>query len=280
MKQAIQRLTRREALYAVGLTMFSAAHASAQGAAFEFDGIDHVEFYVSQVERTRNFFAAVFGNTLLRNASLDKSYVKVGSGYLAFQKPRTADGPLTTDHVSMAIQNIDMPRVHALLDARGIAYRDYPSGRDTGIVDADGIRTQLSPTNGWSLLKMPTFAPDVVALREPPVFRPTGIEHVLLNVADPEMSARFYEKVFGPVSLRNNNRIWFRVGRSRIGLLKTPAGEHPGVNHFCVSAERFDYDAVVARLSALGAKVERPEISGAPSFRDPDGMLVQVNIAT
>ena len=107
-----------------------------------------------------------------------------------------------------------------------------------------------------------------------------GIEHVLLNVVDPEASARFYEKVFGPISLRNNNRIWFRVGRSRVGLLKAPEGEHAGVNHFCVSAEPFNYDAVVARLSALGAKVERPELSGAPSFRDPHGMLVQVNTVT
>jgi catechol 2,3-dioxygenase-like lactoylglutathione lyase family enzyme len=280
MGDAMQRFTRREALYAVGATVWSAALASAQDATLAFDGIDHVEFYVSDIERARNFFAAVFGNTLLKNVSAAKSYLKVGSAYLAFEKPRTAGGPLTTDHVSVAIRDIDMPRVHALLDSRGIAYRDYPSGRDTAILDADGIRTQLSPSNGWSLLKTPTFSPDTVVLREAPIFRPTGIEHILLNVTDPEASARFYEQVLGPVSLRNNNRIWFRVGGSRIGLLKTPEGQRPGVNHFCVSAEPFNYDAVVARLSALGATVERPEIPGAPSFRDPDGMLVQVSAAT
>jgi catechol 2,3-dioxygenase-like lactoylglutathione lyase family enzyme len=118
-----------------------------------------------------------------------------------------------------------------------------------------------------------------VPLREEPVFRPTGIEHVLLNVADPEASARFYEKVFGPVSLRRNNRIWFQVGRSRVGLLKTPVGNRNGVNHFCVSAAPFDYAAVVARLAAVGATIEEAELPGAPSFRDPDGMLVQVTPA-
>ena len=81
------------------------------------------------------------------------------------------------------------------------------------------------------------------------------------------------------LTLRNNNRVWFRVGRSRIGLLKTPEGQQAGVNHFCVSAEPFNYDAVAARLAALGAKVEPPELPGAPSFRDPDGMLVQVSAA-
>jgi catechol 2,3-dioxygenase-like lactoylglutathione lyase family enzyme len=260
--------------------MFSAARPSAQDAPLEFDGVDHVEFYVSQVERTRNFFATVFGSTLLKNASAAKSYVKIGSAYLAFERPRTAGGPLTTDHVSVAVRNIEMARIHALLDSRGIAYRDYPSGRDTAVVDGDGIRTQLSPQNGWSLLTTPTFAPDTVVLQGEPVFRPTGIEHVLLNVADPEASARFYEKVFGPVSLRRNNRVWFRVGRSRIGLLETPEGQRHGVNHFCVSAEPFSYDGAVARLAALGAKVEPPELPGAPSFRDPDGMLVQVSAAS
>jgi catechol 2,3-dioxygenase-like lactoylglutathione lyase family enzyme len=273
----MQRLTRREALYAIGAGVFLAARPAAQDASLEFDAVDHVEFYVSQVERTRDFFAAVFGNTLLRNASASKNYLKIGSAYLAFERPRTAGGPLTTDHVSVAIRKIEMARVHALLDARGLAYRDYPSGRDTAIVDGDGVRTQLSPENGWGFLKPPTFAPDAVVLKEDAVFRPTGIEHVLLNVVDPEASVRFYEKVFGPVSLRRNNRIWFQVGRSRIGLLKTPDGQRPGVNHFCVSAEPFNYDAVVARLAALGAKVEPPELPGAPSFRDPDGMLVQVS---
>ncbi len=152
-----------------------------------------------------------------------------------------------------------------------------PSGRDTAVVDSDGIRIQLSPENGWSLLKPPTFVPDAVVLDETAVFRPIGIEHVLLNVADPEASARFYEQIFGPVSQRGNDRVWFRLGRSRIGLLKTPAGQRAGVNHFCVSAEPFDYDAAVARLAALGAKIEPAEVRGAPSFRDLDGMLVQVN---
>jgi hypothetical protein len=80
------------------------------------------------VERTRDFFAAVFGNMILKNASASKSYAQIGSAYLAFERPRTAGGPLTTDHLSIAIRNIGMARVHALLDARGIAYRDYPSG--------------------------------------------------------------------------------------------------------------------------------------------------------
>src|SRR5947208_2543907 len=110
----MQRLTRRDAFYLVGVGVLAGARPFAQEAALEFDAIDHVEFYVSQVERTRDFFAAVFGTTLLKNASASKSYLKLGSSYMAFERPRTAGGPLTTDHVSVAIRNIEMARVHAL----------------------------------------------------------------------------------------------------------------------------------------------------------------------
>ena len=137
-------MTRREALYATLAGMFAAAHPSAQDASLDFVAIDHVEFYVSQVERTRDFFAAVFGNTILKNTSASKDYVRIGSSYMAFERPRTAGGPLVTDHVSVAISNIDMARVHALLDSRGIAYRDYPSGRDTAVVDGEIFNKSLT----------------------------------------------------------------------------------------------------------------------------------------
>ena len=273
-------MTRREALCALGGGWFAAARPSAQAPGLELAGVDHVEYYVSQPERTRDFLAAVFGNTVLRNASAAKHYIKVGASYLAIERPRTAGGPLITDHVSVAIRNIDMARVHDLLGSRGIAYRDYPSGRDTAVVDADGIRTQLSPENGWSVLTPPTFVPDAVTLRQEPVFSPVGIEHVLLGVADLDTSARFYEQVLGPVLLREDNRLWFRVGRSRVGLLKTADRQRPGVHHFCVSAMPFDYGVAVGRLAALGATIEPPERPGAAWFRDPDGMLMEVSAVT
>jgi len=258
------------------LALLGAGALYAQSAPLTFAALDHIEFFVSDVGKTRDFFVRVFGNTLLKNTSASKTYLKLGSAYMAFEKPRTAGGALTVDHFSCSIKNIDMAKVHAHLEAQGIAFRDYPSGRDTAVTDPDGTRTQLSPENGWSLLRPPNFTPDEAAQPEAPIFQPTGIEHILLNVSDPERSAAFYEKIFGPVTLRNNNRIWFQIGASRVGLLKTPDGQKAGVNHYGVQAAPFDYDAAVKRLQALGAKVERAEVAGAPSFRDPDGALVQV----
>ena len=260
------QLTRRETL-----GLLAAGTLSAQTSPLQFAALDHIEFYVSDVEKSRDFFVRLFGNTVLKNASASKRYLKLGSAYMAFER-----GAIAVNHFSASIRNMDMAKVHAHLEARSIPFRDYPSGRDTAVLDPDGTRTQLSPANGWSILVPPNFTPETVAQPAEPIFRPTGIEHILLNVTDPEASAAFYEKFFGPETLRNNNRIWFQIGASRVGLLKTPDGQRPGVNHYGVQAAAFDYDAVVRRLEAMGARVEPAEVAGAPSFRDPDGSLMQV----
>ena len=163
---------------------------------------------------------------ILKNASASKSYVQIGSAYMAFERPRTAGGPLTTDHVSVAIRNIEMARVHALLDERGIAYRDYPSGRDTAIVDADGIRTQLPPENGWSFCRRPL--PDAVVLQA---------EWCSARPASSTSCQRRRSGGGGQVlrecvraAPRENDRLvpsWL----IRIGVRKTPEGQRPGVNH-------------------------------------------------
>ena len=268
-------VSRRELFGWFGAGLLSArGFAVPQGQAPEFAALDHVEFYVSNVEKSRDFFVRIFGNTLRsRNG---KRYLKLGSTYMAFELPRGAGGEIKVDHFSVAVKRLEMPRLHAFLEQRGVTYQDYPSGRDTGVNDPDGIRTQLSPEDGWSLLNPATFLAESVPMPDEPIFRPTGLDHILLNVSDPQKSVAFYQKFLGPATPGNNGRIWFQVGTSRIGLLQTPAGQRAGVNHFCVSAEAFNYDAVVKRLQQMGAKVETPEVAGAAEFRDPDGSLIQV----
>jgi catechol-2,3-dioxygenase len=108
------------------------------------------------------------------------------------------------------------------------------------------------------------------------VFSPLGLDHILLNVPDPEKSAAFYERVLGPVAERSNNRIWFQAGKSRIGLVKVASGQKPGVNRFCVTVSAFDTRTATRLLQAANANVETPEVAGSPQFRDPDGFLIQV----
>ncbi len=256
------------------LAAIAARKAWAADPALRFTALDHVEFLVSDVEKSAAFYARVFGNSVLKNNKTTRRYVKIGASYLAMD--RNAQGTVNVDHYCTGIPSFDVAAVHSYLDAKGIAYRDFPSGKDMAVPDPDGTRLQLAADNGWAQLLGGTASPETISIGGEPIFRPTCIDHILLNVTDPEKSAAFYEKILGPVTQRNNNRIWFQAGTGRIGLLKTPAGEKAGVNHYCVSVEKFDFDAAVKKLQAAGVKLDPPEIAGAPDLRDPDGYRVQV----
>jgi catechol 2,3-dioxygenase-like lactoylglutathione lyase family enzyme len=274
---ALDGIGRREALRILGAGALAARGLSADEPAPRFGGLDRVEFFVSDLGKSVAFYTQVFGNALFKNNKVEKRYLRLGSTYISMDK---GPAPLRVDHFAAGIEDFQMPKLHSFLDQQGITYKDYPSGRDLYFLDPDGTRTQLGTINSWSTMGNTASAEaspaQSSANQDDPIFTATGLDHVLLNVSDPEKSALFYAKVFGPVTQRNNNRIWFQVGKSRIGLLKTPEGQRPGVNHYCVSVAAFDYAAVTKKLELAGAKVERPEAAGAPEFRDPDGFLIQV----
>ena len=268
----MKRLLRREALCMLGAGALAVRRAVAADApGLHFTALDHVEFLVSDVEKSAAFYARVFGNTVLKNNKTTRRYVKLGPSYIAMDK-----GEVHVDHFCAGIPGFDVASVHSYLDGKGIAYRDFPSGKDMAVPDPDGTRLQLATDNGWAQLLTGTASPEAISIGGDAIFRPTGIDHILLNVTDPEKSAAFYEKILGPVTQRNNNRIWFQAGTGRIGLLKTPAGEKAGVNHYCVAVEKFDYDTAVKKLQQAGVKVDMPEIAGSFDLRDPDGYRVQV----
>jgi len=235
-----------------------------------FTNLDHIEFFATNVEKAIAFYARIFGNTVSKNNRTTRRYLQLGSAYIAIENA----GPqgLIVDHFCAGIPNFDVAKMHAYLNERGISYKDYPSGRDLAVADADGTRLQLAADKGWATIPA---SPEAIQAGEP-IFRPLGIEHILLNVSDQEKAAEALSKILGPVVRRNNNRVWFQVGTSRLGLLKTPAGQKAGVNHYGVAAEPFHYATAVQQLEELGAKIETPELEGSPEFRDPDGYLVQV----
>jgi catechol 2,3-dioxygenase-like lactoylglutathione lyase family enzyme len=263
-------LTRREAIQILSAGALAAADATP----FHFTALDHLEISEPDSAKSAALYARIFGGPIWKNNKTQRRYVKLGPCYIAIEQGRE---PFGVDHFSAGIEGYQIADIHAYLNQRGIAYRDYPSGKDLNVTDPDGIHVQLSADNTWSQLEGGTASPEPnQPASPPPIFRATGLDHILLNVSDPEKSTAFYEKIFGPVTRRNNNRIWFQAGRSRIGLLQTSAGQRPGVNHFCVAAAAFDYDAVTKMLQTSGARVEKPEVPSAPEFRDLDGLLVQV----
>lgn len=250
--------------------------AAAEEQPLRFTALDHVEISVPDSAKSAALYAKAFGSPVWKNNTTQRRYVMLGHCYIAIEQGRQ---PFGVDHFSAGIDGFQIADIHSYLEQRGIAYRDYPSGKDLNVTDPDGVHVQLSADDTWSQLKGRTASPEPGTDAGQPIFQPIGLEHILVNVSDPEKSTAFYEKIFGPVTRRNNNRIWFQSGKSRIGLLRTPAGQKPGVNHFCVSAAEFDYASATKKLEQAGAKVETPEIAGAPEFRDLDGLLVQVMTA-
>jgi len=99
--------------------------------------------------------------------------------------------------------------------------------------------------------------PEEIVMTDEPIFRPTGMDHVVLNVKDLDSSAAFYQKFIGTPE-RRGNRVWFQVGASRIGLQQMPAGQRPGVFYFCVTAAAFNIDAATRRLQQAGARWKPP----------------------
>jgi catechol 2,3-dioxygenase-like lactoylglutathione lyase family enzyme len=264
---------RRKALGLLGAGAVAAGRLSAADQPLHFTALDHVEISEPNSSLSAAFYSKVFGGQIWKNNQTQRRYVLLGPCYIAIERGRE---PFGVDHFSAGIEGFDIAGLHAYLEQRGIGYRDYPSGRDLNITDPDGIKIQLSADNTWSQLKGATASPETVTEARNRIFQPTGLNDILLNVSDPVRSTAFYQEIFGAPNQRNNDRIWFQAGRSRVGLLQSTAGQKPGVNHFCVSAAAFDYAAATQQLEEIKAKVETPEVAGAPEFRDLDGLLIQV----
>ena len=121
------------------------------------------------------------------------------------------------------------------------------------------------------------------------MFKPLGIDHVVLRVRDQAVSQRFYVDVLGCTVARINERIsliHLRFGDQLIDLIpaSAPAPEGVGMVHLCLSIECDDVgklaDELVRRGVTLDGKVsDRFGAHGTgPSvyIRDPDGYRVEL----
>ena len=121
------------------------------------------------------------------------------------------------------------------------------------------------------------------------MFKPLGIDHVVLRVRDQTVSQRFYVDVLGCTVARVNERIsliHLRFGDQLIDLLpaSAPPPEGVGMDHLCLSIECDDVgklaDELVRRGVTLDGKVsDRFGAYGTgPSvyLRDPDGYRVEL----
>jgi catechol 2,3-dioxygenase-like lactoylglutathione lyase family enzyme len=116
-----------------------------------------------------------------------------------------------------------------------------------------------------------------------------GLDHVVLAVADVELSIAFYRDVLGAVEERrvaSIGLVQLRAGQSLIDLVPLPqdgAIASRNMEHFAITIEPFDADDLATHFSkhgiAIGEVAERYGANGfGPSFylNDPDGNVVEL----
>ena len=114
------------------------------------------------------------------------------------------------------------------------------------------------------------------AQAQPAGLTATGIDHVSILVADLQRSATFYQNVFGmkPLSEDKPNQILRLGAKKTIVSLRhePPIGI---VDHFAISVENFNREAVTERLAAHGLTPQQ-NVQYGFYIKDPDGAVVQI----
>ena len=112
----------------------------------------------------------------------------------------------------------------------------------------------------------------------------TGLNELVLEVADLDAAARFYTEALGfPVQSRSAERVWVLVGeRSRIGLWMPQVGIADGRGgahvHYAMHIADEDYDTAVERLRDHGYDPHEEDFGDnrAAYVTDPDGNVVEL----
>ena len=271
---------RREALITLAGGVFAATAASgapASGTApFSFSGLEHIALTVPDTEKSVRFYTRLFGNNVMKEKTNPRHYVKAGANYIAMAPAGQGQVSTAINHFCPGIVNFDLATARRVLGWLGIQYREAP-GVGLFASDPDGTLVQIWTENSWARLGE-TAAPANLASQGEPLLRPTGIDHILINISDSERSVAFYEKVLGPVinPASRPRRTWFSAGAgTRVGLALVESGQKPGIDHFCFTAP-FDRAALSKAVEAAGATIIKGDVEAGIDFLDVNGLHMQV----
>jgi catechol 2,3-dioxygenase-like lactoylglutathione lyase family enzyme len=134
------KMSRRDLVQ--GLAVLAAGSATASAAGFQGNSIHHVSLYVSNMERSTDFYTRTFGCTL--NKRDGNNQLMFGKNYLVL-RPGTPAAKV--DHLSIGVDKFEKNSVAADLKARGATPIDQQGDFGFHVLDPDGFPVQISANN-------------------------------------------------------------------------------------------------------------------------------------
>ena len=135
------KMSRRDLVQGLALLAAGAGTASAVG--FQGNSVHHISLFVSNLQRSTDFYQRVFGCTV--NKRDGNNQLMFGKNFLVL---RPGNPVAKVDHFSIGVDNFKKESVAADLKARGATPIDQQGG-DFGfhVVDPDGYPVQISANN-------------------------------------------------------------------------------------------------------------------------------------
>jgi catechol 2,3-dioxygenase-like lactoylglutathione lyase family enzyme len=264
-------LTRRSLLLSLpGLALARRLLGQAQAAPLRVRGLHQVTLAVSDLERSLDFYQAVFGMAVQARHQ-GKILLRIGGGPHFLALTQAGSELPSIDHFGLAVENFDVDRV-----VRALAGHDVtPDGQDEGLSggpmrvlettrmgtpelymgDPNGLVIQLQdpsycggggPLGDRCATSEPAPTTGSIALR--------GLSHLTINVPDPEATNAFYMQTFGTdIQAHQAARPLMGVGPGEHFLMFTGAGTGQArINHACLTLENFDVEFVQRALEEHG----------------------------
>jgi catechol 2,3-dioxygenase-like lactoylglutathione lyase family enzyme len=225
-------------------------------------GLEHLDIVVPDTAASAQVYKRIFRTALHEQPFQGniRYFILLGDlpqdrqvGYIAIGAAGTR--PTSIGHYCALAERYDRAGVAQALGAAG--YSAGSGGAFGMLPDPDGLELQLfQPPAGLVTAAVPSTLP----VERDGLVRPVGLDHVLLHVTDIDKSLPYYHLIYGAdiktVKESNPDRLWLELeADTRLGLQKTPAGQQPRIDHYCIKVEPFDRDAVAAGLRDIGVRV-------------------------
>jgi catechol 2,3-dioxygenase-like lactoylglutathione lyase family enzyme len=132
------KISRRDLVQ--GLALVAASSTTASAAGFQGNSVNHISIYVSNLQRSTDFYQRTFGCTV--NKRDGNNQLVFGKNFLVL---RPGNPPGKVDHFAIGVDNFNKDAVIADLKSRGANPIDQ-QGSDFGfhVVDPDGFPVQIS----------------------------------------------------------------------------------------------------------------------------------------